>query len=129
MNDDTVEIRPAFSLDYRRARDLLDGASMLSGPQDPSGPIGGLGLMGYIMDGSINLRTLRVHAEKEAEARALLDAHGIVLVGGEGDTVIDVSELNCPSCGAVLQAQRSPGVIARCEGCDLAFTWIDVTAS
>ena len=127
-SENIIEIRPVFSLDYRRARNLLDGASLLAGAQEDCGPIGGLGVMGYVFSGFVNLHTLRVRSDKEAEARTLLDAHGIVLVDHNVGTVIDVSEMNCPSCGAVLVESRSPGQATRCEGCDLVFTWIDVTA-
>ena len=86
--NETVEIRPAFSLDYGRARNLLDGASLLAGPHDSTGPLGGLGLAGYVMDSSGNLRTLLVYADREEEARLLLEQHGIILA--DGGTVIDI---------------------------------------
>ncbi|MDG2422855.1 MAG: hypothetical protein P8M22_02620 [Phycisphaerales bacterium] len=125
-NPEIVALKPAFSVDYGRARDLLDGASLLVGAHDSGGPVAGLGLAGYVMDGSINLRSLYVSAAREDEARSLLDHHGVILAGG--DTVIDISELNCPSCGAVLPRERNAGQDGHCDGCDMQFTWIDVTA-
>lgn len=121
-----IELTPAFSVDYGRARDLLDGANLLIGPHDPSGPMGGLTVAGYVLDGGVNLRTLRVQAKREEEATSLLDAHGITLLGG--GTVVDITESNCPMCGAALPRDRTVGSLSSCLGCGGQFTWIDVSA-
>lgn len=122
----SVELTPAFTADYGRARDLLDGASLLLGPHDPSGPLGGFAAAGYVLDGGVNLRSLCVAAGQEAEAIKLLDEHGIALAGG--GTVVDVSESNCPSCGAVLRTGSAAGTDGACSGCGIRFTWIDVSS-
>ena len=120
----SVELTPAFSADYGRARDLLDGASLLIGPHDSSGPMGGLTVAGYVLDGGVNLRPLRVEANREEEAMALLGDHGIAMAGG--GTIVDISESNCPMCGAVLAQNRTVGNLGVCVGCGTQFTWIDV---
>ena len=118
-------LQPAFSVDYGRARDLLDGSGLLVGPAERSGVMGGLQAMGYVFESAANSRVLPVAVADRDRAIELLDQAGITLAGGE--TIMDITELNCQECGAALPQDRTVGQAAQCAGCGVQFEWIDVS--
>ncbi|MBG80748.1 MAG: hypothetical protein CMJ39_08600 [Phycisphaerae bacterium] len=118
-------LQPAFTVDFGRARNLLDGAGLLVGQAEQSGVLGGLQAMGYVFESAANSRVLPVAAADRMQAIELLDKAGITLAGG--GMIVDITELNCLECGAPLPAERAAGQSGQCAGCGMQFEWIDVS--